>query len=1048
MDINFKSSPFTGFAAFTNEELQCIWEKLYRKDSKLPDKIEIEKKCETDKGTKIFAYKNENIEEFEILYNKVTIYKDNSSITNIYSVEQLNMVISMIINNNKYDLKIDGNKFDKNIDNRQSKIIKIEIESKINLGAENFKDYITRERNDIFDKETIEEKVIEMKKYRLSPYFDSIIKEPQTGDYFKLVMNENRLKLIKKIDKFWESKDLFYVLMGTDGIGKTTTILYFINYIHNYNVFYLNLKLISNKEKQEAEDIFFKELQRIFFINKNFMTDLALNGKYQKFKNLKESILQEINDNNNKGEKIKGIRHIWLLLQAFIKKLEVSGIYNSNLLIILDQYKCEQIDQDYSELNTLSFLIDNISKSSYFYKFKLLLIISINNYDTKRMFLENINTTFFEYNNELVSDINNINDKIENDKNYELINIENFLKQKIEKINKSFNERIINILYKKNSDSACYLNSRYFDKTRKEYLNCNSNCKKLIPADIGRNYYYCIKAFNFSLKYYQLLMGLKSLNTQNEKEKDDEYEKRISKLFYSNMLNRIRDNIKKSYKYILKVESESELAKLTKKYLIILRNYIYEERIFLIDDMESLLNYFPVKYLNVFLSSIEELNKSQIDFGFYRFYFTYSNKFIKHAINKIIYDYSKDIKYNDFDGINFEKIVNEKISQIVLHGQKPLKRNIFSLVGITKSTKSYVDKLRKKENLEFYKFYELQRLETIFIDGVDKSEINKSIIDVANNDIFLNQLSKNGRSFDAALLIKKDKITNLYTNDLILIQNTINKINNCKKKEVYINDSINSKNYLESVYEGLKIDKIYFIFIIPEHYFNIEKTKEKLNSYQIYYIYYSLEKKILLDNHNNIITDFRIKEADITFPESNFSLIKTISNINLSKYIIEKSTKQYLIKRKNTNKTFIDIYNKICEINFHEYIKVFIPIELKNNIIKIFISEKYIEDKDIINFIPSSNYIGSEIEKIFQITNNMIIFSYNNNIYLYYYSYYLINDKFEINKINNFVIHYPKNLKDIKSPNKNIDEFQKIKDYPLFHFCFNVIKNYNFTDEL
>ena len=78
----------------------------------------------------------------------------------------------------------------------------------------------------------------------------------------------------------------------------------------------------------------------------------------------------------------------------------------------------------------------------------------------------------------------------------------------------------------------------------------------------------------------------------------------------------------------------------------------------------------------------------------------------------------------------------------------------------------------------------------------------------------------------------------------------------------------------------------------------------------------------------------------------------------------------------------------------------------------------------------------------------MIIFSYSNNIYLYYYSYYLINDNFDINKINNFVIRYSKNLKDIKSPNKNIDEFQKIKNYPLFHFCFNVIKNYNFTDEL
>ena len=190
----------------------------------------------------------------------------------------------------------------------------------------------------------------------------------------------------------------------------------------------------------------------------------------------------------------------------------------------------------------------------------------------------------------------------------------------------------------------CFLNSRYFDRTRKEYLNCNSNCKKLISENIGRNYYYCIKAFNFSLKYYQLLMELKSKNNQNENEKDDEYEKRISNLFYSKMFDRIKDNIKKSYKYILKEESELELAKLTMKYLIILRNYIYEEETFLIDDMENLLNHFPVKYLNVFLSSIEELNESQINFGFYYFFFTYSNKFIKHTINKIINDYSKNTK--------------------------------------------------------------------------------------------------------------------------------------------------------------------------------------------------------------------------------------------------------------------------------------------------------------------------------------------------------------------------------------------------------------------
>jgi len=238
------------------------------------------------------------------------------------------------------------------------------------------------------------------------------------------------------------------------------------------------------------------------------------------------------------------------------------------------------------------------------------------------------------------------------------------------------------------------------------------------------------------------------------------------------------------------------------------------------------------------------------------------------------------------------------------------------------------------------------------------------------------------------------------------------------------------------------------IFIVSDHYNNIANIKEKLNSYKIYHIYYSLEKELFLDYQNNIITDFRIKEAEINFPEFNFSLIKAISNINLSKYIIEKSTKKYLLKRKNNNKTFLDTYKKICEINFHEYIKVFIPIELKNNIVRIFILEKYIEDKDIINFIPSTNYIGTEIKNIFKITNNMSIFSYNNNIYLYYYSYYLINDNFEINKINNFAFHVSKNLNDIKFPDKNIDDFEKIKDYPLFHFCFNVIKNYNFADEL
>ena len=1048
MDINFEDTPFTGYNDFTNDELLNIWVYLYSPNSKLQEQIILEKQCETDKGIKIIACKNEKFEEIEILHNEVNIFKDNTLLAKIYSAEQLDSIISMLINNNKYDFKINGNKFNKKVSLGQSKIIKIEIETKKDLEYENFKNYIGRERKDIFQNETrIEEEVIEIEKLRLSPYFNDIVKEPQTDNYFKLIINENRIKLIRKINEFWVSGYLFYVIMGTDGIGKTTTLLYLINFINQYYVLYLNLKLFSNKTKQEAENIFFNEIQRIYFVNKDFMTDFTSKVKYQKFKNLKLSILQEI-EKNNINQNMKGIEIMWLLLKTFITKLKGKDkIYNSNLLIILDQYKVDNIDPNYKEINNISFLMNDIAESSLLYRYKLLIIISINNYDTKNMFLENLNISFFDYNNELVPNNNSTKDKIKENKNYEFLNIENFLNEKIEKINNNFNERILKIVNKKISDSACFLNNRYFDQTRKEYINYNSNCKKLIPKDLGKNYLYCIKAFNYSLKYYQLLMELKSKNAIKEKEKEDIYEKRISNLFYSTIFNKIKDNIDKSYNYILNKKSSKELVKLTLECLIKLRNCIYEEMTFLIEDMENLLKIFPVKYLNVFLSCIEELNTSQTNFGFYNFYFNYSNLFIKHAINKIINDYSKNSKYNDYDGINFEKIVNEKILKIPIHNNKLIKRNIFSLVGISKSTKDYVAKLREKENLEFYEFYELKKLQTIKIDGVDENEIKKYTLDVTKNDIFLNQVSKNGRSFDAGLLIKKDTITNSFTNDLILFQDTINKIINCKKREIYIIDAINSKNYLESVYEGLKIDKIYFIFIIPDHYPYINNTKKKLNSYQIYYLYYSLEKDLFLNSQNMVVTDFRIREADISYPEENFSIIKTKSDINLSKYIIKESTKLYLIKKKYTNKTFIDIYNKICEKNCYECIKVSIPLELKENIIKIFISEKYIKDEDIINFIPSSNYKGTEIEDIFKNFNNMIIFSYDKNIYLYYYSYYIIYDNFEIKKIDDLIINNSIDLNDVKSPNKNLDDFKKIKNFPLFYFCFNVIKNYNFADD-
>ena len=105
MDINFESSPFTGFAGYTNEELGFIWMYLYEKNSKLPEYIIVSKQNETDKGTIIIASKNENLKSMEILCNGVDIFKDGSLFAKIYSVQQLDLIISMIIDNDKYDFK-------------------------------------------------------------------------------------------------------------------------------------------------------------------------------------------------------------------------------------------------------------------------------------------------------------------------------------------------------------------------------------------------------------------------------------------------------------------------------------------------------------------------------------------------------------------------------------------------------------------------------------------------------------------------------------------------------------------------------------------------------------------------------------------------------------------------------------------------------------------------------------------------------------------------------------------------------------------------------
>ena len=664
------------------------------------------------------------------------------------------------------------------------------------------------------------------------------------------------------------------------------------------------------------------------------------------------------------------------------------------------------------------------------------------------MFLENILNMSFDCN---INNFGKLNEcKLEkNSKKYEFLDIQNYLDRKINEINSFFNKNITKLSFVVNdSPHNCILNTKLAKITQKEYLNDNTKCDALaIEKNFGKKYMNCIKNFNSNLKYFELLLKEENKVRNQEKVKNEEnnihnevyekFEDKVLKSFFSKVYKKIYQNILKSYEYLysknksLKINRMEEILSL----LIELRDYIYEEKSFDFLILQNIMKSIPIKYMTINLVYSEDMSKDGYKFEDFRFTLGYSNRFVQYTINKIINDYADKIDAGSGFGAEFEKKVNNKISHLVFCGKNLIKRNIFSLVGLTKSTKNYVNKKREKEKFELYEFYGLKRF-NVQIDGIDKID-EISSVNIKENSIYLNQISKTGRSFDLALLIKKENIKNNETHDLVLCQDSINKLFNSNKRDKYIEDSYKVNYFLEGLYPGLVIDEIYFIFIIPQKYNNNDRMISQLNKLQIYCVYFDYSKNIFLNSNGEIINDFRIKEANIKCPPAEFNFMKALMNIHICRDIFNLSKKKYFQKKKNKN--FIDIYEKTSTQYFHECVKFFIPLDLKKEILKTFYFQKF-EEKTYINFIPSANYIGPDIEKLFNETKNMIIFSFNNNTYLYYYNYFIINKDFSINKIKGLNINQSN---EISTPKNNLDNLNQLKDYPLYCFCYYVVKDYS-----
>ena len=651
---------------FSNIELKEIWNCINNKEEKSGN-ISLTYEKEEKTINKLFARK-ENVCKMLSFYKNPVNLKIDQKEYKIYTVEQCRSILSQFNEDDYIVIVNEKNINTETINHEDIKDIQIKKfnTKKVNEGIG---EYILRQKNELPSKETI----IEIEKKNLSLYFDEICISPDKNcKCFSLLLEETRIEFINKINIFLDSEKIFYLILGTDGIGKTISLLYYTSsFFNNYRNLYLNLKLLFKyqSKKNKLKEIFFDELKRLFLTysdSKNVQDNLIYEYQY---------LIKTIDENERNSQ---GIQYIWDLLSNFI------AIYDryltGDVLIVLDQYKTDDIDNNFQNLNKLSDLINSKRLNN---RYKLMILISINNYDTKNIFLENLTNICFTpiFNNNIIplpkyrSNIddnyeiisNNIFNKNLIPNNYEFDDIENYLNKEYQNFQENFSQCINSSSFAPNPIvSKLKLNTDYLNLTKKEYINEIINCKSLLKEDIDKNYLNCIEIFGYSMKYYSLLMS-EINNTKNENNEDkNEFSKKIVRSFYEKMKNKIKYNLDSFYNSLFK--NEENISDLIIKNIISLDNSIYEEKIYSLHNMKLLLNRYPTKYLNIYIAGIDSsfIPLDVKDISKYGFFFDYSNNFVRETIHKL---YLNDnlIIYKSISlggsgfGALFEDLVNKKL---------------------------------------------------------------------------------------------------------------------------------------------------------------------------------------------------------------------------------------------------------------------------------------------------------------------------------------------------------------------------------------------------
>jgi hypothetical protein len=149
------------------------------------------------------------------------------------------------------------------IENKKAQILTI-MRKKLTIPDEIF---IEAKKNDFKSISNLIVKNVSINPIRLSSNFYYIFNDVKKGEDFNLIINQERINFYKKLIDFIDSEKTYYYIIGSDGIGKSISLLYF-SLLTKYRFIYFNLKLYwPNNTEQKFNELFINDLHKFFSIS-------------------------------------------------------------------------------------------------------------------------------------------------------------------------------------------------------------------------------------------------------------------------------------------------------------------------------------------------------------------------------------------------------------------------------------------------------------------------------------------------------------------------------------------------------------------------------------------------------------------------------------------------------------------------------------------------------------------------------------------------------------------------------------------------------------